>query len=210
MVQKKSKRVILGLWFPLKDLRQGSPFLNGGLTYKLPFNLQFNRTPKIFSPQLQGILCKVCSPFLQHEFKLAHTCMYNVQRIYNELIWMREERKWLRHPLVRLTAATVQQDKGLGRCNQWHLPLLNLNIIPKEPWDKQQSQLQSLQVSVCHVGEAPISSLNVPPECARVCLMPPEEVCYSIHDSKENLPCYTINVFTVVTLSLQQDLWFPR
>lgn len=34
----------------------------------------------------------------------------------------------------------------------------------------------------------------------------PEEVCYSIHDSKENLPGYTINVFTVVTLSLQQDL----
>lgn len=67
----------------------------------------------------------MCSPFFHDEFKLAHRCVCIKSNISNELIWMREERKWLRHPIVRLTAAAVQQDKGLGRCNPSHLPLLN-------------------------------------------------------------------------------------
>lgn len=32
-------------------------------------------TPKMVIPQLQGILCKVCSPFFHGEFKLAHRCV---------------------------------------------------------------------------------------------------------------------------------------
>lgn len=61
------------------------------------------------------------------------------------------------------------------------------------------------QVSIYHVGEAQINPFNVPPERARLSDAP-KEVCYSTRDSKENLSCYTINVFTVVTLSVQQDL----
>lgn len=73
----KKKKPTFHFWaliFP-KGFKTRFSLPGWGLTYELPLNLQFNRTPKTFLPQLEGILCKVSSPFIHDEFKLAHGCV---------------------------------------------------------------------------------------------------------------------------------------
>lgn len=72
------------------------------------------------------------------------------------------------------------------------------NIILKshETNDYHSSKVASVRLS-CRRGTDQF--LQSP---FRVCVRlsdAPKEVCYSTRDSKENLSCYTINVFTVVT-----------
>lgn len=73
--RKKASVLFLGSdFFPPKGLKTRFSLPGWGLTYELPLNFTV-LTPKILTPQLQGILCKVCSPFFHDEFKLAHGCV---------------------------------------------------------------------------------------------------------------------------------------
>lgn len=80
---------------------------------------------------------------------------------------MREERKWLRHPIVRPTAATVQQDKGLAGAVYDTFFLLNSRTSSLRSREMTVTA-QKLQVSIHHIEEAPIHSFNIPPECVCV------------------------------------------